>query len=88
MGWLVAHDVWPGLTAGQADPDLILQMFQHYMATESRIVGRRQFLDNLAAKQAHAAFLSDIDPLLAEGVGFDMETAVGLVRDQLVTKLP
>ena len=52
------------------------------------IVGKQQFLDNLAAKRVHPAFLSDIEPLLAEGVDFNMDTAVGIVLDQLVNRLP
>ena len=80
-------DLWLGLTDGGADPDRIVAAFHRYMQAEGAHVSRQEFLDNLAAKREHPGFLSDIEPLVVEGVGFDPPTASAVVEKELVMRL-
>ena len=81
-------DLWLGLTEGNANPELVVAAFQRYMEAEKGNVNRQQFVENLAAKREHPGFLSDIVPLLAESVAFDVTTAAELVEEYLLSMLP
>ena len=49
---------------------------------------RAEFEANLAQKLTKPQFVADITPLLANNAQYDLESAVALVRSQLVTLIP
>ena len=74
----------PGL-----DRDLVVQCFRAYMDAGSRPVSRAEFEQNLAAKRADPAFLSDVTPLLASGsAAWRGDEALDRILEELVARLP
>jgi predicted nucleotidyltransferase component of viral defense system len=81
-------DLWLGLQKEGADPQRISAIFEAYMKTTGKSVGPAEYLNNMAAKISHPAFLSDLQPLLAEGAEqYDPQRAFVEVRDHLLSHL-
>ncbi len=80
-------DLWLGLSRGLLDPDQVVACFSAYMTHEKRTISRAEFERNLFEKEADSAFLDDIRPLLATGIGYDVKVAATLVRESLISRL-
>jgi len=77
-------DLWLGLTAGKARPDLIAQCFKRYMEESGLRVSGREYRLNMEQKMVHPDFIHDTDDLLRPGVCFDRADAYAkLDRDVL-----
>ena len=79
-------DLWLALRGG-VDPARIVHAFERYLAEEGSRISRAAFEANLADKAASVSFMSDLPPLLAEGVVYDPAEAHRLVRERLVALL-
>ncbi len=66
----------------------VIDCFLRYMEHGGNAVSRAQFEANLDAKAKDRAFIEDIHPLLAPGFEWDFETALRIVSENLVEKLP
>jgi predicted nucleotidyltransferase component of viral defense system len=80
-------DLWIGLTECNANASMIVKVFKHYMKNEDKHVSRKEYEENLFLKMKHRGFLSDVDPLLAAGVDFNMEEAYRLIKDEVLSRL-
>lgn len=81
-------DLATALVRPQAQPEVIVQVFDRYMAHSSQHVTRQQFEDNLKAKLTNRNFEADIGPLLATGYEWDIAGMADLVSRQLLARLP
>jgi len=81
-------DLWLCLQRQLADPDLVVRCFLAYMRHENAAISRAEFEKNLHAKESNRSFAADLSPLLAEGVEYDAEAAMRLIREALVSRLP
>ncbi len=81
-------DLATALVHPQAQPEVIVQVFDRYMTHSSQHVTRQQFEDNLEEKLANPIFEADIGPLLATGYAWDMAGMADLVSRQLIARLP
>ncbi len=81
-------DLWLCLEQGLIDPQRLVDCFLEYMGREAHILTRAQFEQNLHEKEADAAFLSDIRPLLRPGLHYDASVAATIVRKSLIERLP
>jgi predicted nucleotidyltransferase component of viral defense system len=70
------------------DTSKVIACFGRYMDHEGRRVTRAEFEDNLAEKIVDDVFVSDVPPLLAPGVSFDVARAHERVREAFISKLP
>ncbi len=74
----------PKLNVGQ-----IVEGFAYYMERMKLSVSRAEFETNLDQKGSNNAFRSDITNLLPSGIdGFDFDTALLRVREEIIAKLP
>lgn len=81
-------DLALGLELGHAEPTKVVAAFLHYMEKQGVRTTRAEFEANLAQKLTKPQFVADITPLLANNAQYDLESAVALVRSQLVTLIP
>lgn len=81
-------DLWLCLKRKLIDPPRVVECFLRYMAHEKHPVSRAQFEQNLHDKQADAAFMGDIAPLLSVSMRYEPSEALQLVHDALVSRLP
>ncbi len=70
------------------DTVAIVDLFQHYMREEGQRITQAEFLDNLANKYQHPAFVEDCLPLLRPGTAFDLAADARLVEQELISLLP
>jgi predicted nucleotidyltransferase component of viral defense system len=80
-------DIWLGLTAGKAQPDLIAQCFQRYMEASGLRVSSREYRLNMEQKMEHPDFIHDTDDLLRPGILFDRAAAYAKVEKDVLTLL-
>ena len=80
-------DLWLGLTEGKADPDNVVAAFNEHMARDGKHIGQDEFLDNLATKQEHPGFLTDIEALIVPSSEFEAKEAMRVVEELLATRL-
>ena len=80
-------DLWLCLSRGLLDPGQVVACFAGYMEHEKRTISRAEFERNLFEKETDSAFLDDIRPLLATGIGYDVKAAATLVRESLISRL-
>jgi len=81
-------DVWYALEQGLIDPATLLTCFDRYMTEDERSVTRAQFEANLAQKRKQPDFRDDVSPLLRPGLSWDFHTAMEVVLDGLVARIP
>lgn len=81
-------DLWLCLSRGLLDPDRVVTCFAEYMRREQHAISRAEFERNLHEKLDDPAFLEDINPLLAANVMYDVRTAIALVHEHLIDRLP
>jgi predicted nucleotidyltransferase component of viral defense system len=82
------YDLWLALCSGEPSSHRIVECFQRTMANEAAIVSRAEFEANLAAKLESNAFLEDIRLLVPVGVEYDPVAAAGIVKGELIARLP
>ena len=70
------------------NPAKVIECFSRYMAHEKQRATRAQFEKNLHAKATDSAFLDDLPPLLAEGVGYDASAALQRIHEAFIQHLP
>lgn len=80
-------DLWLGLVEGKANADRVVEIFQHYMNFEGKVVDSKTYEKNLRDKMKHAGFLSDIDPLLPVAADYDIQEAFNCVLREIVSRL-
>ena len=81
-------DLWLCLREGMADPQQVVECFSRYMEYGKRRITRADFETNLRAKASDPGFLSDLLPLLAEGVQYDAAAAVAQILEVFIQRLP
>ena len=81
-------DIWTATGRDDVTPDRVIDCFHRYMREGGHSASRAQVEENLAAKRKDARFASDIEPLLRPGTDWDVDTAMGTVLRELVSKLP
>lgn len=81
-------DLWLASGRAAVDPDGVVSCFRQYMAHGGHQATRAQFEANLHAKLHDPLFTADLTPLLAPGLGWDIEAAGRYVRDELLSRLP
>lgn len=70
------------------DNDRVVHAFLRYMEFGGHRVNREAYKLNLAAKMQHPQFLSDLTPLLAEGVSWIPTEAYQSVSERFISRLP
>lgn len=80
-------DLWDAMTRVAVDPERVVEAFQRYMREEGRTISRAEFEENLALKLADDRYTTDVAPLLARGLSWQVEEAAGLVHGKLLTLL-
>ena len=81
-------DLWFALRDDRIDPDTLLRCFERYMAEGGHAVTRAQFEANLHEKARSVAFRDDVGLLLRPGVPWDLDEALELLHEKLVSRLP
>jgi hypothetical protein len=76
-----------GLISQKANSEVIVDVFKRYMKNESLSVNRQEYLDNLKKKMKHPGFLSDLEPLAAPDLDYDIHKAYSLVMEKIITKI-
>lgn len=80
-------DLWYGITVGKANPSVIAEVFQKYLAADGLRVSQREFRQNLAAKIEDPDFVSDIEDLLRLGLKYDHRQAHQYIEEHLTSVL-
>lgn len=81
-------DLWRAGGRVAVDPQGVVSCFRQYMAHGGHHATRAGFEANLHAKLKEPLFTADLMPLLAPGLGWDIEAAGRYVRDELLSHLP
>ena len=66
----------------------LCRAFRAYMDHGGHHVTRRQYIENLTVKMQNQEFRSDVGPLLAARVTWDIEPMAELVSETLIARLP
>jgi len=77
-------DLWLGLTAGNANPEKVVQVFRKYIEHEDLRITRREFQENLLKKIKMKAFLADTDSLLKPDILYEAQEAYHFVEDNVI----
>lgn len=81
-------DLWLGLTHLSADPDRIIEAFNHYLEQSGVRIVAADFAKSLDAKLTHRGFLTDLDALVANRpAGYTPEAAADLIRETLLARM-
>jgi len=80
-------DLWLGLTEGKASAERVVEIFRRYMDFEGNVVDGITYEKNLRDKMKHPGFASDIEPLLPDGAGYDLQQAFDCVHREIVSRL-
>lgn len=81
-------DLWLCLSRKLVKPQRVITCFSEYMQRQGLQISRAEFERNLHGKQDNPAFLGDIKPLLSADVSYDPQTAMAMVREAFIDKLP
>ncbi len=74
-------------SGGGVDLDRVIEAFRAYTEGQGLRVTRVEFEANLSAKLADRDFRTDIVPLLAPGLGYDVEEAATWVAQEVLPRL-
>ena len=80
-------DLWLGLQKGTVNAERVVKAFDRYLAAEGLSVSKKEYQENVLKKIKNPRFLSDIRPLLRAGVDYNVQEAVQLLLDRLVSRL-
>ena len=81
-------DLWTASSRAAVDAARLVQCFSRYLENDGLRVSRAEFEANLHGKIGDAAFLKDLEPLLATGTAWDPGAAAAYVLSKLVPLLP
>ena len=81
-------DLWEAWNRANVDPARVVAAFGTYLEASGIRVTRADFERNLAGKAQDRAFLSDVMPMLAPGVGYDPLAALELAQQEFIVRLP
>lgn len=81
-------DLWFALERGVVNAESLITCFERYMAEGGHTVTRALFEANLYEKASRPAFRGDMDVLLRPGLAWDFDTALQVVLEELVARLP
>ena len=81
-------DLWLCLEQGMLRVEDVMACFSKYMQFEEHTVSRSQFERNLYEKSRDPTFLSDLSPLLAVHINYDVMAAMACVQKALLERLP
>ena len=81
-------DLAMALKKPSVDADRIVAAFSEYIHREGHRVTRAQFEENIVSKLRATRFVSDITPLLASGLSWDIQTDAEAVSSRLISLLP
>ena len=81
-------DLWLCIERQLLDPDCLVACFAKYMEHEKHAISRAQFERNLREKQQDSGILNDIAPLIASGIDYNPRSAIDVVLQTLIQRLP
>ena len=80
-------DLWWASRNGTVDLDRVVQCFGEYLSAEGLRVSRAELEANLAAKRTDRRFIADLQPLLAAGIEWDLESAFEWIHREIAPRL-
>lgn len=82
-------DLYWALTESKKGVDVaeVIRCFQHYMKQEQSNVGRADFETHLTTNLANKSFCTDMNPLLLQGLDYEVSKAGIFVREKLLSTL-
>lgn len=80
-------DLWLGIRHFNVDCEKVVEGFKKYNAHHSTVIHRSHFETNLSEKMTNPNFLTDIQPLLAEGTTWNENDAWEAVNEELISRL-
>lgn len=81
-------DLWLALERGEVSCEHIVRCFDQYMRHEGHVITHQAFIENVAAKLRSDEFRTDMHPLLAADISYDIDTAYNIVQSMLLTHMP
>ena len=72
---------------GMGDPFRIIECFKGYTDHLYPAISRARFEKNLSLKILDLDFRADITPLLRSGQNYDIDVAVMMIHDKLISRL-
>ncbi|CAN5361693.1 nucleotidyl transferase AbiEii/AbiGii toxin family protein [soil metagenome] len=81
-------DLWYTLDQGLLDISQVLIIFEKYCQHYGDLITRAMFEQSLFSKKQHIDFQSDMTLLLAPNVSWDFATAMEIVEESLIMKIP
>ena len=80
-------DLWWAAKHDAADFERIVRCFRAYLDAEGHRVSRAELEANLAKKLEDHRFTADLQPLLAPGVDWNLESAAHLIAEEVAPRL-
>ena len=80
-------DLWWASRQVEVDFDRVVHCLVEYLAAEGHSVSRAEFEANLAGKLQDPVFLADLQPLLAPGITWDLDSAVEWAFEEITPRL-
>ena len=81
-------DIWLSMQHRDFNVKKAIDAFQQYLKFQKLTVTRAMFEENLAHKMESSLFMSDISPILASHVSWDMVDAAKQLKEELLSLLP
>ncbi|MDZ4177713.1 MAG: nucleotidyl transferase AbiEii/AbiGii toxin family protein [Coriobacteriia bacterium] len=81
------YDLHLGLTTLDVNDRHVVECLTKYLERAGMRISRAQFEANLSDKLRSAGFRNDIQPLLRDGAGYDVDAAAEVVRQRLIWHL-
>jgi predicted nucleotidyltransferase component of viral defense system len=81
-------DLYWALKRGNIDVDRALTCFHEYtMFTNGAVPSKKMYVLNLEDKMADPDFRSDLSPILRQDIGYDIDEAFRIVKEQILDKI-
>jgi len=80
-------DMWVAMDHNEFEPAKIINVFQKYMEHGNNKITKKIFEQNLNEKMLSPEFTSDISPILAEGIKWDITKAANQIKNNLLALL-
>ena len=81
-------DLFVASSRTTVDPARVVECFARYLEHDGKRVSRAELEMNLHEKLSDETFLSDVTPLVASDVAWNIEDAAGYVRREILPLLP
>lgn len=82
------YDLWFALSSLKVDEEAVTTCLEEYLEHSHLQVSRKEFEENLLDKLNSNAFKVDVEPLLRDGIVYDVDAAAVLVQKKLLSRLP